>query len=83
MEKVQEQEQTQEVFENDIALYLQLFCEEQKIEDIKKESQSVWNGALMYIRRHVFNSPSVLKTSKPLEGYINNNKGLSMSNCNS
>ena len=83
MEKVQEQEQTQEVFENDIALYLQLFCEEQKINDIKKESQSVWNAALMYIKRHVFNAPGALKISKPLEGYINNNTGLSKSNCNS
>ena len=71
MEKVQEQEQTQEVFENDIALYLQLFCEEQKIEDIKKESQSVWNGALMYIRRHVFPVSDVLKSRTNI--YINNN----------
>lgn len=61
MEKVQEQEQTIEVFENDISLYLSMFCEENGIDDMKKESQSVWNGALRYIRRHVFNNKNLLK----------------------
>ena len=61
MEKVQEQEQTIEVFESDIALYLSMFCEENGIDDMKKESQSVWNGALRYIRRHVFNNKDLLK----------------------
>lgn len=89
MEKVQEQEQTAEVFENDIAMYLQLFCEEQGIEDMSKESQSKWNAAMIYIKRHVFNDSSILKMSKPLEGYINNNYAkdnniykLNNSNCN-
>ena len=89
MEKVQEQEQTTEIFENDIALYLKLFCEEQSIEDMSKESQSKWNAALMYIKRHAFNDSSILKMSKPLEGYINNNYTpdnniykLNNSNCN-
>lgn len=67
----QEQETTTEVFENDIALYLSEFCEEQGIEDIKKESQSVWNGALMYIRRHVFPVSDILKSKNNI--YINNN----------
>ena len=61
MEKVQDQEQTIEVFENDIQMYLTMFCEENGIEDMKKESQSVWNGALRYIRRHVFNNKDLLK----------------------
>lgn len=87
MEKVQEQ--TQEVFENDIALYLKMFCEEQDIEDIRAASQSVWNAALMYIKRHVFSESSILKLSTPLEGYVNNNYTsdnniykLNNSNCN-
>lgn len=71
MEKVQEQEQTIEVFENDIQLYLTLFCEENGIEDMKKESQSVWNGALRYIRRHVFNNKDLLK--EPNNIYNTNN----------
>lgn len=88
MEKVQEQEQTIEVFENDIQMYLTMFCEENSIEDLKKESQSVWNATLMYIKRHVFNNNSVLKSSTPLSGYNNNNynnqySNLNNSNCNS
>lgn len=70
MEQMQDQEQITEVFENDIAMYLSMFCEEQGIEDMKKESQSVWNAALMYIKRHVFNDNSVLKSSNNI---INNN----------
>lgn len=60
-----------EVFENNIDMYLKLFCEEQNIEDIKKESQSVWNGALRYIRRHVFNNKDLLK--EPNNIYNTNN----------
>lgn len=51
-----------EVYESDIDLYLQMFCEENKIEDLKKESQSVWNGCMRYIRKHVFATPEVLKS---------------------
>ena len=61
MEKVQEQEQTIEVFENDIQMYLTMFCEENGIEDMTKEPQSRWNACLMYIQRHVFNNKSILK----------------------
>lgn len=65
-----------------------MFCEENGIEDMKKESQSVWNAALMYIKRHVFNNNTVLKSSTPLSGYNNNNynnqySNLNNSNCNS
>ena len=75
MEKVQDQEQTIEVFENDIALYLSMFCEENGIDDMKKESQSVWNGALRYIRRHVFNNKDLLK--EPNNIYNTNNSIVS------
>ncbi|WP_281513478.1 hypothetical protein [Bacteroides acidifaciens] len=72
MQRVEEQDQTAEVFENDIAMYLQMFCEEQQppIEDMSKESQSRWNAALMYVKRHVFPDSSILK-SKDIS--INNN----------
>ena len=70
MEKVQEQEQKIEVFENDIQLYLSMFCEENGIEDMKKESQSVWNSALYYIYKHVFKNGS-LKNKDNI--YIDNN----------
>lgn len=55
MEKIQDIE----VFENDIQLYLTMFCEENDIEDMKKESQSVWNSALYYIYKHVFKNGSL------------------------
>ena len=56
MEKVQEQEQTIEVFENDIQMYLTMFCEENGIEDMTKEPQSRWNSCLRYIYKYVFKS---------------------------
>lgn len=70
MERVEDAEQTVEVFENDIDLYLKLFCEEQNIEDLKAESQSVWNAALMYVKRHVFSTPDILKSNSNI---VNNN----------
>lgn len=51
MEKVENTE-TSQVYENDMELYLSQFCKDQKIDDIRQESQSVWNAALMYIKRH-------------------------------
>jgi hypothetical protein len=54
MEKVTGTEPKIEVFENDIALYLHMFQEEQNIEDLRTVPQSVWNACLMYIQRHVF-----------------------------
>lgn len=51
-----------EVFENDITMYLHLFCEEQGIDDLKKESQSVWNGCMRFIRKHVFNDKKLKAT---------------------
>ena len=60
-EKVEEAEDTQEVFENDIELYLRIFCEENKIEDMTTQPQSVWNSALYYIYQHVFKGTDKLK----------------------
>lgn len=66
-----QQQDTIEVFENDIQLYLKMFCEEQKIKDIKKESQAVWNSALRYIYRHVFKDTDRLKSHTNIS--VNNN----------
>lgn len=71
MERVTEQEQTTEVFENDIQLYLSMFCEENGIEDMAAESQGRWNGALRYIRRHVFADKSILKSKTNISIYSN------------
>lgn len=66
-----EQKQTVEVFENDIQLYLTMFFEEQGIEDMKKESQAVWNSCLRYIYKHVFKNTNSLKQSNNIYN-INN-----------
>ena len=72
MEKVTDQEDVIDVFESDIALYLRMFCEANEIDNIKSESQSVWNGALRYIRKHVFNNRDVLKSKDNINIYNNN-----------
>lgn len=88
MEQVQGQEVNRvEVFENDIEFYLAKFCEENNIENLKTESQSVWNSALIYVNRHAFNSPNTFKDKSPIEGYYNNSyndirSNMNKSNCN-
>ena len=79
MERVEHTESTIDVFENDIELYLQMFCDEQRIEDLRTVPQSVWNGALRYIYNHVFKpNPDILKLH---DNYIINNNAIP-SNCN-
>lgn len=68
-----------EVFENDIQMYLQMFCEENNIEDLKKESQAVWNSCLRYIYTNVFKpNPNILK----LRSNFNIDNNNIPSNCN-
>lgn len=65
MERVEATENTIEVFENDIDMYLRQFQIDQNIEDFQTIPQNVWNGALIYINRHVFKpNPGVLKQKK-------------------
>ena len=72
MEKVTDFVPSMEVFANDIELHLSMFCEEQNIEDLRKESQAVWNGALRYIRRKVFPNKDILKSKTNINIYNNN-----------
>ena len=60
------------MFENDITMYLSMFCESNGIDNIKAESQSVWNGALRFIRKHVFANRDVLKSKTNINIYNNN-----------
>lgn len=55
-----------QVFENDIDFYLHRFCEENNINDLKKESQSVWNSCLRYIYKNVFKN-GMLKQHKCID----------------
>lgn len=68
-----------EIYENDLLFYLIEFCEINAIEDIKKESQSVWNSALYYIQKKLFDS----NYFKSKENYSLNNKLFKESNYNS
>ena len=79
VERVEHTENTIEVFENDIDLYLHQFQEEQEIEDLRTVPQSVWNGALRYIYNHVFKNKSNLLKSHNIYNINNNNIP---SNCN-
>lgn len=51
-----------EIYDNEIMAQLNIFCEENGIEDMKKESQAVWNSALYFIYKHVFKG-GVLKST--------------------
>lgn len=53
-----------EVFENDLDKYLHLFCSENDIDDMKKESQAVWNSCLRYIYKNVFKGKDILKSKE-------------------
>lgn len=68
-----------EIYENDLLFYLNEFCEVNKIEDIKKESQSVWNSALYYIQKKLFDR----NYFKSKDNYNTNNKVFKESNYNS
>ena len=71
-----------EVFDNEIDQALALFCEEQGIDNLRAIPQTVWNAALMYVRKIVFPVPSRLKRHRPLPGYNNNNYNNQYSNLN-
>lgn len=67
-----------EIYDNEIMAQLNIFCEENGIEDMKKESQAVWNSALYFIYKNVFKG-GVLKST--VNYNLNSNK--IPSNCNS
>ena len=84
---VKDAEQNIDVFENDVDKYLQLFLEEQGIEDMRSESQNVWSSALMSIQKNVFKNNKLLKMTTPPDGYRSNDynnqySNLNQSNCN-
>ena len=60
-----------DIYENDIDLYLHLFCENNGIQNMRQESQAVWNSCLRYIYNNVFKNTDILK-SKDIR-HIDNN----------
>lgn len=43
-----------QVYENEIDKYIQIYCEQYNIQDIKKESMFTWNSILLFIGKNVF-----------------------------
>lgn len=52
-----------EIFDTEIEACLNMFCAQYQINDMKKEPQSVWSAALMYIKKMVFPDTKKLKSS--------------------
>ena len=64
------------IYDSEIEASLDSFCAEKGISDMSKESQSVWNAALMYIKKIVFPDVKQLKSSILFKNGIG-----AMSNC--
>lgn len=88
MEKVQEVQESEEIFENDIDMYFKDFCEREEIEDMCLYPQSIFYAALIYIYNNTFKGTNRLKLKGKLQGYNNNYynnqySNINNSNCNS
>ena len=71
MERVEAAEDTIEVFENEIEENIYIFMDQQRIEDMRTMSQSVWNACLMFVCRNCFKGTNKLK-DKTLHDMPNN-----------
>lgn len=66
-----------EIFDTEIEACLNMFCDQYKIKDMTKASQSIWNAALMYIKKMVFPDVKKLKSSNLIS-----NGSQFQTNCN-
>lgn len=69
-----EEKENVEIFKNDIEMYFKMFCEEEHVEDIRKEPQAIFYAALIYTQRHAFPDRSILKLHRKYEPYNNNSR---------
>lgn len=88
MEKVQETEESEEIFENEIDMHFKRFCTNENIEDMASAPQSLFYAALIYVYNNTFKGTNRLKLKGKLQGYNNNNynnqySNINNSNCNS
>jgi hypothetical protein len=88
LEKVEDFEDSEEVFENDIDLYFNEFCNKEKIDNMTEAPQSLFYAALIYVYNNIFKGTNKLKLKGKLQGYNNNNynnqySNINNSNCNS
>lgn len=50
------------IYENDIDMYMKMYCERLNIDDLSKESQNRWHGCMQYVCKNVFKpNPDYLK----------------------
>jgi hypothetical protein len=54
IEKVENTENTIDIFKNDVDMYIKLFCEENNIDDLCSISQNRFSALLYYLYLHVF-----------------------------
>lgn len=75
MEVVTNTENSIEVFENDIELYISLWCDTQNISvsDIVTISQNRYNSLLYYLYRHVFKDADLKCKDMSYSGVLNTN----------
>lgn len=75
MEHIEETENTIEVFESDIELYISLWCDAQNItvSDIITISQNRYNSLLYYLYRHVFKNAELKSKDMIYSGVLNTN----------
>lgn len=83
MEKVVDIPDTADIFENDIEMYFNQFCENEEIEDMRDMPQSIFYAALIYVYNNVFKNTDRLRLKNRLDNYYNNNIYLNNTNCNS
>jgi hypothetical protein len=60
-----------EIYDNEIKLQLDNFCNDFQIEDMSKESQNKWNAALLYIYKYVFKDTNKLKDKTNISNRYN------------
>jgi hypothetical protein len=73
VERIEQAEDTIEIFENEIEENIYTFMEQQRIEDMRTMSQSVWNACLMFVCRNCFKGTNKLKdkTLHDIPGFPN------------
>lgn len=50
------------IYENDIDMYIKMYCERLNIDDLSRESQNRWHGCMQYVCKNVFKpNPDYLK----------------------
>lgn len=60
-----------ETYENEIELYLSIYCEKYNIQDMSKETQNRWNGFLQFAGSKIFKGTNILKYNPNINNEYN------------